>query len=222
MRYSHTINNIKAFEWGLNIQQAYLFAWFYELQSWSTTSVIDNEVYYLAPKSKAIKELPILSFSVETMDKFYKQLEELKLIKIKKIDTKDFVCLTEKGKDWNNSCSINCNENFDTLFAKNSIKINSENDSKQILFSDSIWNDYQTLKSKLATDEEFKKEFAFVDLRSYIEDCLAWSVSKNKKSTNNGWYLTLRKWMRDAKRENRLTLLKNVEIKKANNGFKNH
>lgn len=91
----------------------------------------------------------------------------------------------------------------------------------QILFSESIWNNYETLKAKLSQDEKFKKEFAGVDLRSYIEDCLAWSVSKNNLSTDEGWYLTLRKWMRDAKKNGNLTMLKDFKPNKPQ-GHTNH
>lgn len=94
------------------------------------------------------------------------------------------------------------------------------NDNKQILFSDSFYNSYENLKSELSKDEKFKSEYAGVDLRNYIEDCLAWSVSKNKKSTNRGWLLTLRNWMKRAKNENKLVLLKDFKEKKG--GFTNH
>jgi len=101
-----------------------------------------------------------------------------------------------------------------TKTVPNNILSNNIEDNKQILFSDSIWNDYSTLKTELAKDEDFKKEFAGVDLKSYIEDCLAWSVSKNKKSNNKGWYLTLRKWMRTAKNDGKLMMLKDFNSNK--------
>ncbi len=66
---------------------------------------------------------------------------------------------------------------------------------------------------QLAKDKKFREDFAGVDLKSYIEDCLAWSVSKNNKSTNNGWYLTLRKWMRDANKNGKLTMLPDFDKK---------
>lgn len=104
-------------------------------------------------------------------------------------------------------------------FGTNNITNNIE-DKKQILFSDSFYNSYENLKSELLKDEKFKSEYAGVDLKNYIEDCLAWSVSKNKKSTNRGWLLTLRNWMKRAKNENKLVLLKDFKEKKG--GFTNH
>lgn len=219
MRYSTTINNLKSNEWGLTIQQAYLFSWFYELPSWANKVMIENEIFYFASKNKAVEELPILTDKTDTMYRYYRQLEELGLVVIKKIDGKDYIALTTKAKDWNfskseyseNNPSIvgNLSENNSDLNPTyNNINTNNNiKENKQILFSESIWNNYETLKTELAKDKKFREDFAGVDLKSYIEDCLAWSVSKNNKSTNNGWYLTLRKWMRDAKKNGKLTML---------------
>lgn len=105
-----------------------------------------------------------------------------------------------------------------TLFPKEKKQL----ESKQLLFSESTWNNYETLKTELAKDDNFKKEYAGVDLKAYIEDCLAWSVSKNQKSTNKGWYLTLRKWMREAKKKGELIMLKSFVENKTKVGHTNH
>lgn len=115
MRYSSTINNVKSKEWKLNIQQAYLFAWFYELPSWADKVVIGNDIYYFASKNKAVEELPILTSKKDTMYRYYKQLEVLGLILIKKIDGKDYIAITEKGKLWNYSKSDTSEINPSTL-----------------------------------------------------------------------------------------------------------
>lgn len=95
----------------------------------------------------------------------------------------------------------------ESLLYNNTLDNNSNKKERTFLFSESIWNSYDTLRAKLALDEKFKKEYAGVDLRRYIEDCLTWSVAKNNKSTDYGWYLTLRKWMRDAKDDKSLKML---------------
>jgi len=105
MRYSTTINNLKATEWGLTIQQAYLFSWFYELPSWANKVMIENEIFYFASKNKAVEELPILTDKTDTMYRYYRQLEDLGLVLIKKIDGKDYIALTAKAKEWNFSKS---------------------------------------------------------------------------------------------------------------------
>ena len=114
MRYNSVINNIKAKEWDLTIQQAYLFSWFYELPSWANKVMIENEIFYFASKTKAVEELPILTDKTDTMYRYYKQLEEKKLVVIKKIDNKDYISLTEKGKEWN-FCKSDYSENNPTL-----------------------------------------------------------------------------------------------------------
>jgi hypothetical protein len=107
-----------------------------------------------------------------------------------------------------------------TKTAPNNIITNNIEDKKQILFSDSIWNSYDYLKIELSKDEKFKKDYYGVDLKFYIEDVLLWSDSQNKKRNNRGWLATLRNWMKRAKNDNKLVLLKNFEGKKG--GFTNH
>lgn len=105
MRYNTTINNVKAKKWKLNIQQAYLFAWLYELPSWAEKVIIEGETYYFASKTKAVTELPILTEKRDTMYRYYKQLQEKDLIEIKKIDGKDYINITPVGKEWNGTKS---------------------------------------------------------------------------------------------------------------------
>jgi hypothetical protein len=232
MRYSSTINNVNANEWGLSIQQAYLFAWFYELPSWANKVMIENEIYYFASKNKAVEELPILTDKTDTMYRYYKQLEDLGLVHIKKIDNKDYIALTNKAKDWNfykseysennptllGNLSENNSENNPTY---NNIISNNNNidNKKQILFSDCIYNDYQTLKNKLAKDDEFVKNYAFVNLKHYIEDCLLWSDAKNQKRTERGWLATLRNFMKKDLEDGKL---KKIERPNKPQGHTNH
>jgi hypothetical protein len=101
MRYNININNKKAVEWGLNIQQAYLFVFFYELPSWANSITYEGETYFFASKNKALEEMPLLTNKRDTMYRYYKQIEDKGLIKSVKFEGKDYVCLTEKGKQWN-------------------------------------------------------------------------------------------------------------------------
>lgn len=232
MRYNSIINNVKANEWGLTIQQAYLFSWMYELPSWASKIDVEGLTYYFASKTKAVEELPILTNKTDTMYRFYKQLESMDLILITKVNGKDYISLTEKSKKWNNwqsdnsennptilgNLSGNGSENNPTYNIYNTNNINKDN--RQILFSESIYNDYDYLRNHLAKDEKFKLDYPGVDLKSYIEDCLAWSVSKNNKSTNNGWLLTLRQWIKRAKLKNELKL--NPDFVKKQQGHTNH
>lgn len=86
--------------------------------------------------------------------------------------------------------------------------------SKQIFFRESQWCDYQTLRNDLSKDLKFVKEYAGVDLKVYIEDALAWS-EKGNKSTDLGWKLTLKNWMRKSKLDGRLIMKPIVEKKQS-------
>lgn len=81
-------------------------------------------------------------------------------------------------------------------FGTNNILNNNIEDKKQILFSDSFFNSYDNLRNLLKYNEDFKKNYAGVDLKHYIEDVLLWSDSHNKKRTEKGWLATLRNWMK--------------------------
>jgi hypothetical protein len=85
--------------------------------------------------------------------------------------------------------------------------------SKQIYFRESKWSDYDALRTELASDPKFVKEYSGVDLKAYIEQAIAWSEKKNL-STELGWMLTLRNWMRKAKNEGKL-IMKPVAEKKS-------
>jgi hypothetical protein len=236
MRYNSVINNIKAKEWNLTIQQAYLFSWFYELPSWANKVMIENEIFYFASKTKAVEELPILTDKTDTMYRYYKQLEEKNLLVIKKIDNKDYISLTEKGKEWN-FCKSDYSENNPTLLGNlsennsdlnptynihntNNNTNNNIDKEKLIFFKDCFWNSYENLKSELSKDEVFKKDFAGVDLKFYINEADTWSESKRVKRTERGWYLTLRKFMREAKQIGKLQI--NESFKKIKGGHTNH
>jgi hypothetical protein len=96
------------------------------------------------------------------------------------------------------------------LLKEESVEVKSK--SKQIYFRESQWCDYRTLALELAKNKKFVKEYAGVDLRAYIESMLAWS-EKGHTSTDMGWMLTVKNWIRRAKSENRL-IMKPVDPKK--------
>lgn len=101
MRYNSLINNVKSLEWGLNVSEAYIFSWMYELPSWANEVSIGGKIWYFASKTKAVEEMPILTTKLDTMYRYYKSLESKGLIEIMKISGKDYICLTDKGKCWN-------------------------------------------------------------------------------------------------------------------------
>jgi len=176
MRYNTTINNLKANEWGLNIQQAYLFSWMYELPSWAAKVMIENEIYFFASKTKAIEELPILTDKSDTMYRYYKQLEELDLIVLKKIDSKDYIRLTEKAKKWNDWQSDNSEINPNELGNKseNNSEINPTYNIHNI--NNNIIDKERKFKLSVL---DFKNKYPIETLKDFFE---YWS-EKNESKT---------------------------------------
>lgn len=97
---------------------------------------------------------------------------------------------------------------------------NNTKENKEVFFKDSIYYDYFKLREVLAKDEKFKKDYPGVDLKNYIEDCDTWSETKKVKRTNRGWLMTIRKFIKEAKQNNKLVLLKDFKEKKG--GHTNH
>jgi len=212
MRYNSIINNVKANEWGLTIQQAYLFSWFYELPSWASKVMIEGDVYYFASKNKAIDELPILTTKSDTMYRYYKQLELLELVIIKKIDGKDYISITTKGKEWN-FCQSDNSENNPT-----SLGFKSENNSDL----NPTYNNTNTIIN--IKDNNKKEKFNFrkelVEFGFKEELILDWlKVRKTKKATNTE--TALKNFLNEiSKRECNLNEILEFIITKSWSGFK--
>ena len=252
MRYNSVINNIKAKEWDLTIQQAYLFSWFYELPSWANKVMIENEIFYFASKNKAVEELPILTDKLDTMYRYYKQLEEKELIVIKKIDNKDYISLTSKGKEWNlyksdysennptllgnlsennsennptyNNTIYNNKEsnNSQTLIPNNSLKTNTKEKRETKLFVDSIWNDFEAVKEYFISRPDLIEKYAYCDLKYYINKVDTWSENSGKKRTDRGWIGTIIDFIDKAKIAGNMQSIRKPEKQTPKDGHINY
>jgi len=177
MRYSSYINNVQSKQWGLDIKEAYLFSWMYEIPSWASKISIEGSDYFFASKTKAVEELPLLTDKKDTMYRYYKSLEKKGLIEIKKVDNKDYVKLTAKAKTWNKWPSDRSDKNPNTLGNKseqpsdknptynNTIYDNSIRDNKE---GDPVFQNFleqyyelsskpQTSKNRLSSEREWAK-----------------------------------------------------------------
>lgn len=101
MRYTLSIDQPRALEWGLNLPEAHVFAFCYSVPSWADKVVIGGEVYYFASRNKAVEEIQLVTDKPDTIYRHYKALARKGLIRWKKIDGKDCIQLTDKAKDWN-------------------------------------------------------------------------------------------------------------------------
>lgn len=94
------INQKRAVEWELTMSEAVVFSWLYELPSWADKLVFNNETYYFGSRTIACKELPLVTDKTDTMYRIYKSLEKKGLIAIIVLQSKDYIALTAKGKEW--------------------------------------------------------------------------------------------------------------------------
>jgi hypothetical protein len=124
MKYNIQIDNFTSHRWGLSIQEAYIFSWLFCVPSWGQRVSLDYEDYYFASRTKAIEEIPLVTDKLDTMYRYYKALDSKGLIKLKKIEGKDFISITKKGQEWNSL--IRASENNPTILGKKS-ESNSEN-----------------------------------------------------------------------------------------------
>ncbi|MBD1600886.1 phage replication protein [Pseudomonas typographi] len=101
MQFTVTINQAKALEWGLNAQQALLFAFVYEAPSWAKPMRTEQGTFYALSKGKIIDELPLLTDKPDTAYRMLKALAQAGLIMLSSTASVTLVRLTEKGKQWN-------------------------------------------------------------------------------------------------------------------------
>lgn len=103
MQYTLTISQTKALEWGLNAQQALLFAFVYECPSWCKPVKTEDGIFYALSKAKIVDELPLLTDKVDTAYRLLKQLETAGVVELSHTAGITLVRLTDKGREWNRS-----------------------------------------------------------------------------------------------------------------------
>lgn len=181
MKYTSLIDNVKSLEWGLSIQEAYLFSWVYSLPSWADKVIIGTDVFYFGSKTKAIEDYPLLTDKPDTVYRYYKSLEQKGLILIKKIDGKDYLALTEKSKTWGSKSEQS--ENNPRLLGKKS-DLNSEKNPTYTINSFISKLDDTDLKeiSKEILPSDLENE----KLRLEVERLNQALEEKNKKDSTKG------------------------------------
>ncbi len=100
IRESLYVNQVKAIEWGLNLQEATMFNFLYELPTWTPEKEIDGNSYHPFSKNDVFEELPILSNKPNTIAIYLQTLDKKGLIERKVLKNKSFIRITEKGNEW--------------------------------------------------------------------------------------------------------------------------
>ncbi|OPB16724.1 phage replication protein [Pseudomonas fluorescens] len=101
MQFTVTINQVKALEWGLNSQQALLFAFVYECPSWANPIKTETGIYFALSKAKIVEELPLLTDKPDTAYRLLKALRDAGLIDLGSTSNITLVRLTKKAQEWN-------------------------------------------------------------------------------------------------------------------------
>ena len=101
MQFTVTINQAKALEWGLNSQQALLFAFVYGCPSWAKAMKTDDGIFFALSKAKIVEELPLLTDKPDTAYRMLKALEEAGLIELSSTSNITLFRLTSKAAEWN-------------------------------------------------------------------------------------------------------------------------
>jgi len=101
MKYTISIDQVHALEWGLSFSEAAVFSFCNELSTWAEPIVIGEQVWYFASRNKVTEELPWITDKPDTVYRAYKALNEKGVIRWQKQGQKDCIQLTEKGRMWN-------------------------------------------------------------------------------------------------------------------------
>ena len=101
MQFTVSINQVKALEWGLNSQQALLFAFVYAAPSWAAPVKTEGGIFFALSKAKIIEELPLLTDKADTAYRMLKALSEAGLIELSSTANITLFRLTKKAQEWN-------------------------------------------------------------------------------------------------------------------------
>lgn len=99
MKYSIVLHPVKMQEWGLNLTEATIFSFCYELPSWATAVVVDGITMFRGNRRKASEEMG-LGLAPDTVYRTYKKLHEKGLIVYVKNGNDDLIALTAVGRTW--------------------------------------------------------------------------------------------------------------------------
>lgn len=101
VQFTVLINQARAVQWGLNHQQAMLFAFVYGCAAWADSVERYGKVWFWVDRSKVCDELPLLTDKPDTVYRLLKQLEKCGLIELCTVGNRPFVHITPKGALWN-------------------------------------------------------------------------------------------------------------------------
>jgi DNA-binding PadR family transcriptional regulator len=100
MRFNLHINQVKAVELGMKLNQAHIFDLLTTASTWCKPINKGKKVYYWVSRTVICDELPLLDLKPDTVYRHFKTLHKLGLIDHQKDGKKDLIRVTEKGKKY--------------------------------------------------------------------------------------------------------------------------
>lgn len=141
MRRFSNIDNVFMLKHELTLQESYILEWVLHLPIWADKSILSDRTIYFASKNKACQDLPMITKQNDTMQRYYRRLEEKGMIKLFKVSNKDYIEILPKCAGWNSVIKTTdrtedhdgSDGNDTTVHPTNSI-INSNSVSNRTLF----------------------------------------------------------------------------------------
>lgn len=164
MKYSINIDQVNSLAWDLNLSEAAVFTYLFNVPTWADPVLIDGKTFYFAARQKTCQDVPLISNKPDTIYRIYKSLAEKGVIEYLKHMGKDCMKITEKGKGWNSEKN-----------PSSTVELGKKSESTRKIFrKDSEIN--PTYKSTidnhtiLLDKEEVEKEFSTVTLLDQVDE----------------------------------------------------
>ena len=221
-RYYLVVDMMRAGFYGLNPSESLLASYLYGLIAQVKPLQYDGEYFYRAPYQWACDACPMLPQKADTIQRLYKRLESVGLIRVVKIDGQPFFSPSKDLREW--GCEFTPGERTTDERAderadveqpqadaatpeaprkadKRADEIEST-DRRKTLFKNSPVAGLMTVNPDGSRDytallHKFpRSEYGDVDIVYYFHAVADWSDSSGTKRTPAGWLATIRNFIR--------------------------
>ena len=128
--------------------------------------------------------------------------------------------LPDDGKEsllYNNTLDNNINKEKNEISLFHDLPkepLKKEKPSKEkVLFFDSVWNNFENVKSYFISDKKLIEKYAYCDLAYYILRVDTWSENSQTKRTDRGWIMTLVDFIDQAKSKGEMRTIQKAKSK---------
>lgn len=175
MRRFSNIDNVFMLKHELTLQESYILEWVLHLPIWADKSILSDKTIYFASKNKACQDLPMITKQNDTMQRYYRRLEEKGMIKLFKVSNKDYIEILPKCAEWNSVIkTTDQTEDHDGFDGKDT----SKRPTNSIISSNSILNSTLFDQEKIPTIPK--------DVIQYLNDSKPGKTPFQMSSTNLG------------------------------------